>query len=915
VGSAERARARALKQQYDEHKFSSPDQAAAAASAIGALADSVDDVEVRALADWTAAMAALHLRGEANHALPLIERAAAGLLSLGHAHDAATTQLTRMHALGMLGRYAEAVAGGEWAARVFAEHGDSVAAGKVEQNLGNLSLRRDDYAAAERFYRSARDRFLPTQDPGLLARAENNLGYALLLRHEFRAAGEALARAWASAELAGSSITQAEIEDNLGCLGLVQGRFDEALDYLERARARLVALNMPHDAAIAERELADAYLELNLIPEAAEIYERVVPAFARLGMRAEHAWALVHQARALQALGRLDQTATCLVEADALYAAEGNPVGRAMVSLAEAELRYSQRDFERSVQSALQAEGPFASAGAWSRLLQSRWLRADALRALGDDSAEAVLTDVLADAKRRGLPHIELRCHTSLGLLARARSDGVAAEQAFDRALEIVEQLRAPLPGDQFRSAFLGQHMVPFTEMARLSLERGRPAEALQYVEQARSRALLDMLGTVPTPPSRQLDERERGLVDRLAQLRQELNWIYTQVDRGGSGGLGATTAHLEVQATERESTILRLSRQLQQRSGDVADRVAGLDLTALQHDLGDHSALVEYFSLDGEVLAFVVTDAGVSVARELADEAQVAVTVQQLRYQIDTLRLAQVHVRRHIDQLTTRTQHHLAALYALLLRPIEPLLGDRRLVVVPHRALHYIPFQALYDGVAYVIERHEVVYAPSAAVLDHCVRQTPDNIVRALLVGVPDARAPRMREEVLALAPLFEHADLLLDEAARLETLRERAPAADLVHLACHGQFRPDSPLFSSLQLADGRLTVRDASVLDLARCQLVVLSACETGISALAPGNELIGLTGGFLAAGTPSLIVSLWTVDDATTAELMRTFYERLRLGEGCGAALRYAQRSQLAHTRHPFFWSPFGLVGRW
>jgi CHAT domain-containing protein len=182
------------------------------------------------------------------------------------------------------------------------------------------------------------------------------------------------------------------------------------------------------------------------------------------------------------------------------------------------------------------------------------------------------------------------------------------------------------------------------------------------------------------------------------------------------------------------------------------------------------------------------------------------------------------------------------------------------------------------------------------------------------VLLGVPDPQAPRVRDEVASLVSLFPEVVALLDDQATLAALREQAPTADVLHLACHGQFRPDSPLFSSLRLADGWLTVRDAYNLDLPN-GLVTLSACETGMNAIAPGDELIGLARGFLSAGAPSLLVSLWTVDDESTAMLMTSFYTRLRAGDGPAAALRQAQRQTLESYPHPFFWSPFVLFGHW
>jgi CHAT domain-containing protein len=269
--------------------------------------------------------------------------------------------------------------------------------------------------------------------------------------------------------------------------------------------------------------------------------------------------------------------------------------------------------------------------------------------------------------------------------------------------------------------------------------------------------------------------------------------------------------------------------------------------------------------------------------------------------------------MRRHLPHLTTRVQQHLKALYNLLLGPIEKLIGGRKLIIAPHRSLYYIPFHALHDGASYVIERREVSFTPSAVVLLHCLAQPRRPFRRALLVGVADEQTPRVPDEIQALEPLFPESHTLLDEKATLAALVEYAPGADVLHLACHGQFRPDNPLFSSLRLGDGWLTVRDTYNLDL-KCGLAALSACETGVNEVAPGDELIGLARGFFSAGAPTLLLSLWSVDDEATAELMVSFYRLLLAGHNPAAALRAAQLRLLEKQPHPFFWSPFMIFGR-
>jgi CHAT domain-containing protein len=151
-------------------------------------------------------------------------------------------------------------------------------------------------------------------------------------------------------------------------------------------------------------------------------------------------------------------------------------------------------------------------------------------------------------------------------------------------------------------------------------------------------------------------------------------------------------------------------------------------------------------------------------------------------------------------------------------------------------------------------------------------------------------------------------------DEAATTEALRKYSAGVEVLHLACHAQFRSDNPLFSSLRLSDGWFTARDAYELKL-NCGLVTLSACETGMNTVAPGDELMGLARGFLSAGSATVLMSLWTVDDQATAELMVAFYEELARTNSPATALRNAQLKLLEQRPHPFFWSPFVLVGRW
>jgi len=303
-----------------------------------------------------------------------------------------------------------------------------------------------------------------------------------------------------------------------------------------------------------------------------------------------------------------------------------------------------------------------------------------------------------------------------------------------------------------------------------------------------------------------------------------------------------------------------------------------------------------------------------IHVARNLGSVVDIAERLSAVRFQIDTLRFGASSIRRHLSSLTQKINVHLRQLHDLLIRPLERILEQRRLIVVPHGNLHYLPFHALHNGDEYLIDRCEVSVAPSAATFQECLQRGTRRLQRALLVGVADEQAPRIVDEIETLKQVFPGATTLIQDAATSEALRRNSAGVDLLHLACHGQFRSDNPLFSALRLADGSFTVRDAYGLKLDNA-LVTLSACETGANVVAPGDELIGLARGFFSAGARSVLLSLWMVDDETTEQMMVDFYEETMRGSSLSASLRAAQLRMLKERPHPFFWSPFVLVGHW
>lgn len=597
----------------------------------------------------------------------------------------------------------------------------------------------------------------------------------------------------------------------------------------------------------------------------------------------------------------------------------------AVVALNQASLALISHDYAAALTAARAAETTFAHLGVQGRLLLASYMVGEALLALGEHhEARAIFKRILDTMTLPGPPQLAYRCHSALGQLAFISGDRAEAFDHFGRAIAIIEDMRAPLPAEEFRLGFMSDKLMPYTRMAQLYLDDPQTSNviaALSLIERARSRALVDLVHMSDLRVTRPRDAVEAELFAQLEAARADLNWIYNQIYRPGLHDQAHSDqgrAILQEAAYEREVEVLELMRQLRQRShSSMLPELAAehLDnLADIQRDLGAETVLIAYASLGAELLAFVVDNSDVVAVRHLADEPEVTKIIEQLRFQIDALKSGPGVLADHMPQLTANARHWLGKLYHLLMRPLEAKIAGKRIIVVPHRSLYYVPFHALYDNHCYLIERQEIVIVPSISLLRAQLRDYASPVRTALLLGVPDQQIPLVAEEIRIIAPLFPEAKVLIGEAATRAALRQYAPGQDVLHLACHGQFRQDNPFFSSLGLTDGWLTVQDAYELDLS-CRLVTLSACESGAGSLIPGDELIGMVRGFIAAGARALLVGLWMVDDEATTRLMFCFYSRLMAGDSLAAALREAQCQLLNERPHPYYWAAFTLIGGW
>jgi hypothetical protein len=376
----------------------------------------------------------------------------------------------------------------------------------------------------------------------------------------------------------------------------------------------------------------------------------------------------------------------------------------------------------------------------------------------------------------------------------------------------------------------------------------------------------------------------------------------------------------LRRETRKRETQIASVTRRIESTRASIDKRgtkemIPGSQnaLTLLQAALGRQRALVEFISYDGVISAFVVSDKTIDFIADLGAEDEILTLLESFQFQFGTLRFGRESLGPFMPELKKRADSYLQKLYEKLIKPLEIFVGERDLVIVQAGPLNYVPFHALNNGEKYLIETREIVHAPSASIWRSLNEKPMKKISNALLMGFADENIPLVNHEIMALKGIFRAGKTFTDRDATFENYTANAPKYDLVHLACHGQFRPDNPMFSSLHLADGWVTVQDVCSQRL-KAGLVTLSACETGLNKIFAGDEILGLARGFLSAGAASLVVSLWTVNDAAASSLVKSFYTHLQRGSSVAASLRHAQLEFIDRSEHPYSWSPFISIGR-
>ena len=859
------------------------------------------------------------LSGEPQRALDEVAAARDGFTSAGQPLASLRADISRMAMLYSTGRVQESMTVGETVLAALDDRtGDRAAHDDVARlramalnNVGVALSLSGRYAAALESYAAAAQEFQQLGMHTDLALLRHNTGMELVALGRGTEALSAFHDAAQVCKEAGLALSEGQSLIDLGRTHLLVGQFTAALETFRQARQVLAPLAC-RDFHLIALHSGQAYLALNLHGEALEELRAAEEGLRRAGMRHYLAEALSGIGSALRRQERWAEAEAVLGEAADLYRAAGNAPLLGAVLVERAALTNDRGQPDAAQQGVREALALLEGTDAPVQQTYAHLLLADLL------VADPAAAEVHAEHARRlaedlGLPQLRYRARQRLGHLRLRAGDADGALPLLRAAAEEIEQLRGTLATDTLRAAFLRDKVDAYADLVTLYLARGDDTslrEAFAVAERAKSRALLDLLtGAVQQQLAVAGDD---AYAARLLALERDLTAVYNRLLNDDQDEQGQRRATLHMRAERLEAEISRL--RLLSGSPLGADCLgAPMSLEQVRGQLPSDVTLIAYHVLAGEVVAFVEVNGRLRVARSLTTVDEVSGLVDRLGAQWNRFRAGDGFARQHGQRLRASTQRLLRRLHGLLWEPIAPWVAGERVAVVPHGPLHQVPFHALHDGRAHLIQRHEFTYAPSATVLGLCQGRAPRGGGRAAVLGVPDRRIPEVRREVRAVADHLPGADVRVGPMATAEALIQAAAVSDTLHLACHGLFRPDNPMFSALKLSDGWLLATQAAQLDLGGA-LVTLSACESGRGRVTgDGDEVVGLTRAFLGAGASAVAVSLWLVHDATTAVLMRDWYRRMAAGQDVAAALRSAQLALATDYPHPYYWAPFVLVG--
>jgi tetratricopeptide (TPR) repeat protein len=712
----------------------------------------------------------------------------------------------------------------------------------------------------------------------------------------------------------GNTRALANTQVNLCVIETMHGNVPAALAAIDRAADEYRKGGWPVAWVLMEK--GEVLLSAGLATEALAAVTAAVAELSQGRNAADLAEAHLLQARAQLAAGLPEAASGSAAAARRGFIRQRRPGWAAVARYVETHAAWAAGEQSESLlRSARKAAAGLDAVNWATAALDLRLLAARIATGLGH--LEVARTELRAAARARSSAQLERRARAwhALALLRVQAGDRRGAQSAVSAGLTAAERVRMLLGATELR-VMVASHV---SELAALGVQLsvdGMAADRVLWSAERYRAATLRARPVLPPPD------------ETLATLRAQLRAAADEAERARLAG---TPLHaLNRRQAALEDQLRQRLRHHGGRNGDAPQEGAGHGpapvpggsaaslVRVLSRELGE-AALVEYVDCGGVLYAVVVRGPGRTESsasggtrgrprRVPRPSLHALGPVGPLLETLDSLRFAWRRlITRHgspasLDAAAQLAAHAAEQLDGTLLAPLAPLLADRPLVIVPPGQLQSLPWPMLPS-----LAGRTATVAPSASTwLDGRgqarrpsagpaappapsrpgVSPGPGPRRRVVLVagpGLPEAAA-----EVSALVALYPDAEVLTGPDATVTRTLQALDGADIAHIAAHGRFRVDNPMFSSLVLADGPLTVYDLERLDRAP-STIMLAACDTALTAAHPGDEVTGLASALLAVGTRSVVAPLLPLPDEVAARLSYGWHARLGAGQSAAEAL--------------------------
>lgn len=817
------------------------------------ITSTTDEAAVRARAFRAQGLAYSNL-GEFREARRSLELSLVDGEASGDSEVLGETQMTRAAVLAWEGEQAAAIDAISHALSLLAGTAHAKAQsqrGAIHYRLGNFSLARSDLDQAIGDLLTAGDtmwaahaltnRGLLNAYEGRLPEAERDLIQA---REEYAALGHR------------TSIAQAE--QNLGWLALRRGDFPEALNFLDEAEEVFEELGKSLGELWSDR--AEALLAAHLAADAKQVAIKAAHELRDHGMQATYADALLQAAQAALLSGDAATAAETARTARGLMEQQGRRGWVAFANYLVMRARAAEGDFLAAdlpvIRDAVEA---LDDAGLQAEAIHARLLAATIATEAADFEACRVYLEQASRARTAGPADLRVQGWVATARLRLHNEDSRGAAAAARAGLRVLDAYQATLGGTLARLHVTGHGAELASIGLRLALESGSPRRLFEWMELTRAGALRNQPGSA---------HRDADLTSYLVRFR-EADAELRRAILNGESTHEMSRRHGELRERVRDTSLRARAESSERINAATASEVVEL--------IGPR-CLVEFGETgDGSVIA-------VSFANGRARKHHLG-QLAPIRRELDSLAIALRRIAVGVGSEASRDAAVAVVADAsrrldeLLVNPLR--IGFESAVIVPIGSLYAVPWSLLPS-----LQSSQVVVSPSAALWAQRVRRGGvEQIGQATVVAGP--RLEHSAQEVERISHLYPSA-LELVEPTAAEAARAIDGAA-VAHVACHGDFRADNPLFSSLEMRDGPLTVYDLEALEQAP-QVMVLSACDAGANTSSGGHEVMGLATALLGQGTRSVIANVGLVpDQLATIDLMAAVHGRLLAGDTVAGAL--------------------------